>query len=73
VTICRHCSAYGNNLAQCFVRIRIKKNAVVQMVESAFINKLFLKLAASSFCHTFVIQNKKNNTTGSITSKYQKK
>lgn len=49
------------------------KNTVVQKVETKFISKLFLKLAASLFRRTFNIQYKKNNTTGNIINKYHVK
>ena len=49
------------------------KKAVVQNVETTFILKLFRKEAASSFCQTFFIQYKKNNTTGNNTNKYKRK
>jgi hypothetical protein len=67
-----YCGSYGNYLTQWLSIIRVMKKAVVQNVETRFILRLFLKLAASSFCQTLRIQYKKNNTTGSKINKYRK-
>jgi hypothetical protein len=71
MAVCRDCCTYGNYFAQCFAAISVTKKIVVQRVESAFINKLFQKLAARSSRHTFIIQYRKNSTTGNIMNRYQ--
>jgi hypothetical protein len=69
MTVCGQSGSYGNDLAQNLSRISVKKKAVVQSVDKIFMTRLFLKLASASFCHTFRIQYKKNNTTGSMINK----
>ena len=71
VTVSGHRCTYGNNFTQCFNIISVIKKIVVQTVEKTFINKLFLKFAASAFRQVFPIQYKKNNTTGSIINRYK--
>ena len=73
MTVCRQSGPYGDDLAQNLSIISVKKKAVVQSVDKIFMVRLFLKLASASFCHTFRIQYKKNNTTGSMINKNKKK
>ncbi len=62
-----------NNLTQWLRIIKVIKNAVVQMVESRFMRKLFLKSAAASSFQTLLIQYRKNDTTGNRNNKNKKK
>ena len=64
MAISRNCCAYRNNFTQWFKMIRVKKKVEVQSVEITFIRRLFLKFASSGRRHTFIIQNRKNSTTG---------